>query len=208
MGDIEAVPHLAPALTARDTASRPDGLLIVMAGLPATGKTSLGVALCAACDAVLLSKDEIRAAAFPPKVIDYSAAQDDLAMEMLYSATRYIFGKIPSARVIVDGRTFTKGRHVARVVGVAADIGVRVRFVECVCDDLSVRARLAESVGERSHIAGNRDWRLYERLRAQAEPLQVERVVVDTGKLSVKEATQICVKYLFGQRDGGQLACP
>jgi predicted kinase len=43
-----------------------------MVGLPATGKSTTPGGLAAALDAVILSKDEVRAAVFPPQVLDYS----------------------------------------------------------------------------------------------------------------------------------------
>lgn len=177
-------------------------MLIVMAGLPATGKTSLAAAIARASAGVVLSKDEIRAAAFPPQVLDYSSAQDDLCMEMLYGAARYTCRTFPGTPVIVDGRTFTRRANVDRVIAVAEDIGARVRFVECVCDDATARRRLEESARGGTHVAANRDWSLYARLRSRAEPLQVERVTVDTGALSLEQATAVCMDHLFGAQTG------
>ena len=57
-----------------------------MAGLQGTGKSTLAARLAAALGGVVLSKDTVRAALFPPPALDYSAAQDDASMAAVYSA--------------------------------------------------------------------------------------------------------------------------
>jgi adenylylsulfate kinase len=52
-------------------------MLIAMAGLPGSGKSTLAARLEERLGAVVLDKDRVRAALFPPRVLDYSAAQDD-----------------------------------------------------------------------------------------------------------------------------------
>ncbi len=65
-------------------------MLIAMAGLPGTGKSTLAERLKAELGAVVLNKDEVRAVLFPPPVLDYSAAQDDLCMAAIYAAAAAI----------------------------------------------------------------------------------------------------------------------
>jgi hypothetical protein len=53
---------------------------------------------------IVLNKDQVRAALFPPPVLDYSAAQDDLCMAAIYSAAAHIRNASPQQVVIRDGR--------------------------------------------------------------------------------------------------------
>src|SRR5690348_14369339 len=47
-------------------------MLLIMAGLPATGKTTLARAIAERTGAVVLDKDVIRASLFPAQLIEYS----------------------------------------------------------------------------------------------------------------------------------------
>jgi predicted kinase len=49
-------------------------MLIAMAGLPASGKSTLAARLASELAGVVLSKDQVRAALFPPPVLDSSSA--------------------------------------------------------------------------------------------------------------------------------------
>jgi predicted kinase len=82
-------------------------LLIAMAGLPGTGKSTLAAALAKALPAVLLDKDKLRAGLIPADRIEYSRAQDDYIFELLLKAAKFNLDR--GRAVILDGRTFTRG---------------------------------------------------------------------------------------------------
>lgn len=167
-------------------------MVVVLMGLPGTGKSSLARELAKAVDGVVISKDEVRAAAFPESVRDYSEAQDDLAMEMVYEAAGYILWRYPGTPVILDGRTFTREKQVMRVLAWASEVKTAKRFIECVCDAETARARLAQ--GQAS--AANRDFELYRRLQQEADRIEVERLVIDTGTMEISEAVVLAFRYV------------
>lgn len=167
-------------------------MVIVMAGLPGTGKTTLAHKLAMAIGAVVLSKDAIRAAAFPDRVRDYSTEQNDLAMEMVYLAMTYIHRRFPDPPIIIDGRTFSRQRQVARLLQVTDCLATPVRWIECVCDEEMARQRLAIEHPQ----AANRDFELHHDLKGIAEPLAAERLTVDTGRLDLEETVRRCLDYL------------
>src|SRR4051794_31710959 len=108
-------------------------MLIAMAGLPATGKSSLALRLAHELGAVVLNKDPVRAALFPPAVLDYSPAQDDLCMDAIYRAVAYIHQAFPHQVIILDGRTFLRSRQVRDFLTLAASLNEAPRIIECVC---------------------------------------------------------------------------
>src|SRR5262249_39463493 len=63
---------------ARRPGRRRTRVLVAMAGLPGSGKSTLAACLERELGAVVLDKDRVRAALFPPRVLDYSAAQDEI----------------------------------------------------------------------------------------------------------------------------------
>lgn len=172
-------------------------MVIAMAGLPGTGKTTLAAALAQALDGLVLAKDPVRFALFGAAV-DYSAAQDDLVMAMLYDATAYLLAREPERPIIIDGRTFTNRAAVAALVDRATAWRQPLLFVRCTCDAALARARVAGAV---DHPATNRTPALLERLAAREEPLAAPHVTIDTGRSSTAEAVR-AVRSALGE-DGG-----
>ena len=91
-------------------------MIVLMAGLPGTGKTTLARELVHRSEGALLSKDEIRAALFAPDDIEYSARQDDFVMEVMLEAARFLLQNNPARKIFLDGRTFSRRYQVDRVL--------------------------------------------------------------------------------------------
>jgi len=155
-------------------------MLIAMAGLPGTGKSSLAGGLAAVLSGVVLDKDLIRAALFPPEVIAYSAEQDDFCQGIMLQVADYLLQREPRKIVILDGRPFARRYQRAALVGFAEARGYRLAIIECVCSEETARRRLERGAAMVNHPAANRDYALYRRLKAQFEPIEEPRLVINT----------------------------
>jgi predicted kinase len=173
-------------------------VLIAMAGLPGTGKSTLASRLAEKLGGVVLSKDVVRAALFPAPVLDYSPAQDHIAMTAVYAAAEYLLARKSARPVFLDGRTFSKPGQLDAPLALAAELGVPLRVIECVCADEVARARIAADHSAGTHLAGNRTPEMYERAKAAAVPLEVPRLTLDTGALSLEECVSRAIAYLVG----------
>lgn len=171
-------------------------MLVAMAGLPGSGKSTLASRLADRLGGVVLSKDVVRAALFPGPALDYSSAQDDLAMDAAYRAATYILRATPRRAVFLDGRTFSKPGQLDAPTALAAELGVSLQIIECVCSPGVARTRLAADHAGGAHPAGNRTPDLYDRVRAAATPLTVERLTLDTGALPLDECVARALAYL------------
>jgi predicted kinase len=171
-------------------------VLITMAGLPGTGKSTLAVRLAERLGGVVLSKDVVRAALFPAPVLDYSPAQDEIAMSAVYSAAEYLLARKSARPVLLDGRTFSKRGQLDAPVALAAELGTPFRVIECVCADEIACARIARDHSAGAHFAGNRTPEMYERAKAAAVPLEVPRLTLDTGALALEECVSRAIAYL------------
>jgi adenylylsulfate kinase len=171
-------------------------VLIAMAGLPGSGKSTLAARLEERLAAAVLDKDRVRAALFPPRVLDYSAAQDDVTMAAVYQAAAVILRADPRRTVIIDGRTFLRPGQVRSLLDLAASLGEQPRIIECVCDDEVARGRLDRDQAGGRHPAGNRTFALYLTLKAAAVPIPVGHLVLDTGRTPLEECVRRCLEYL------------
>jgi predicted kinase len=146
-------------------------MIVLMAGLPGTGKSTL----CRKLPGVVLDKDEIRAALFAD--IEYSTEQDDFCMKVMLETAAYILKKDPSRVVFLDGRPFSKRYQIEHVIAAAAEIDQAWRVLECVCSEATARQRLEEQIG---HPAGNRDYQMYLRVKSGFEEIDFPKTIIDT----------------------------
>jgi predicted kinase len=154
-------------------------MIILMAGLPGTGKSTLARGMAEITAGSVLSKDQIRAALFSPEDIEYSTAQDDFCMELMLQAARFLLQKNPQRKVFLDGRTFSRRCQIDRVLAFAADLSQPWTILECTCSEKSVRRRLEL---DQSHPARNRTFSLYLEVKARFEPIMYQKTVIDTDQ--------------------------
>jgi predicted kinase len=170
-------------------------LIVMMAGLPGTGKSTLARALAARISGVVLDKDLIRASVFPKHLIEYSTAQDDFVVELMLSTSAYLLWGDPAAIVILDGRTFSRKYQVDMVVAFAKQVGTPLRIVECVCSEKVALRRLQEDSAKGRHVAGNRNAELYREVKARFQEIRRRKLVVRTA-LRLDTCVKKVVEYL------------
>ena len=167
--------------------------LIALAGLPACGKSTLARQLARVLPAAILDKDPIRAAVFSPEDIEYSLAQDDFCFDIMLQTALYLLAK--GRPVILDGRPFSRRYQVERLASFAHENGLPLKLIEAVCPDEVAHQRLEQDKSQGSHLAQNRDVAMYLKVKAQAEPINLPHLVVDTSQ-PLDEIVAICLDYI------------
>ena len=155
-------------------------MIVLMAGLPGTGKTTLARELAARTAGRVLSKDEIRPALFLPDEIEYSSRQDDFCLEVMLETASYLLQRDRSRFCFLDGRPFSRRYQIDNVVMAAASLQQSWRILECVCSEEVARKRLDEHSALGSHPAGNRNFQLYLEVKARFEAIALPKTVIDT----------------------------
>ena len=161
-------------------------MLILMAGLPGTGKSTLSRALAADLGGTVIDKDRVRSVLFDPPDIEYSTEQDEFCMRVMLKTAGYLFRKDPGRNVFLDGRTFSRSYQLARATGYANALGQPWRILECVCSEETARQRLEHDA---AHPATNRDFGLYLEVKARFEEITLPKTVIDTD-----QPLEICVQ--------------
>lgn len=155
-------------------------MIVLMAGLPGTGKSTLARELAAQTSGRVLSKDEIRHAIFLPEEIEYSSRQDDYCMQVMLETAGYLLARNPARPIFLDGRPFSRRYQVENVLAAAASLHQPWRILECVCSDETARRRLAADAEGGAHPAGNRGYQLYLEVKARFEAITHAKTVIDS----------------------------
>jgi predicted kinase len=154
-------------------------MIILMAGLPGSGKSSIARELSACLNGTILSKDIIRHTLFESRDVEYSTEQDDFCMDVMLETAAYILRRHADRTVILDGRTFSKRYQIERVIKFTERLQQPWRIFECICSDDTARRRLD---AQQDHPAGNRDFDLYLRVKSDFEEIRFPKTLLDTDQ--------------------------
>jgi predicted kinase len=170
-------------------------MIVIMAGLPGTGKSTLARALATRLPGAVLDKDIIRAALFQPTLVEYSPAQDDFCQEIMLQTAGYLLSKNAQLHVFLDGRTFSRRYQREHVIEFCRQLGTAWAMLECICPERTALARLAEAMAKNTHPAANRTPELYRQIRDSWEPIAQPKLVIDTDA-SLDFCLALALRYL------------
>lgn len=157
-------------------------MIVLMAGLPGTGKSTLAQELAERTQGRILSKDEFRHTIFAPEEIEYSSRQDDFCSQLMLETAGYLLSENPARLIFLDGRPFSRRYQIVNVITAATSLAQPWRILECVCPEETVRERLGSDEARAEHPAGNRDFQLYLEVKARFETIVHPKTVIATDQ--------------------------
>jgi len=168
---------------------------VLLAGLPATGKSTLAGMLQSRLGGIILDKDRVRSALFPGAATDYTREQDDLCMRAILDAAHSLTANHRAEYIFLDGRTFSRKTQLDEVIAAAGLSGAVWRILHLSCSDAVAEARLNRE--DPDHPAHNRDMELYRRVKKNFEPIVYPKLDLDTSD-GVEAVVEGAVGYLVG----------
>ncbi len=150
-------------------------MIVVFCGLPATGKSFLARNIAERIGAVHLNTDIIRRETIESP--DYSDAEKKQVYEELMNRTRKLVSS--EQDVVLDGTFYRKGlRNV--VSDIAESASLEIFFVECRCDEETIKKRLEKRKKKIECRASDADnIEIYKLVEENFEPIEEQHLVID-----------------------------
>jgi hypothetical protein len=169
-------------------AKRGNVRLILVCGLPGTGKTTVAEELAKKTGSHILSTDIIRKELI--RSPEYSDEEKDMVYGMLFSMAEMMLRD--GRNVLIDG-TFQKESLRKTAGGIASNTKSEFRIVEVVCDEAIIRKRLSGRC--KTCSASDADFAVYLKIKKAFEPVRETHDVIDTGKPWMKQVETLAKKF-------------
>jgi predicted kinase len=140
--------------------------LIVLSGLPGSGKSHLARALAARAPVTVIGSDRVR------RMLVARPTYSDDEHEFVYNAcVRLARRGLAARRVVVFDATNLRRQHRQRFRDLAVHQHAPCHLVQLDCSDATVRARLQRRARGETYDGSDADERVYDLLRETVEPL-------------------------------------
>ena len=157
-------------------------MIVLMAGLPGAGKTTLARELAGRTSGRVIGKDEVRHALFAGDEVEYSTRQDDFCLQVMLQTAGYLLERDSSRMIFLDGRPFSRRYQIENVINAAASLRQGWRILECVCPEEVAKHRLDSQSAVGARPAANRSFQMYLASKSRFETITLPKTVIDTSQ--------------------------
>jgi predicted kinase len=182
-----AVAQAEAALVPADMETTACPVLILMSGLPGSGKSFLSEQVCAELPCVIIESDRVRKVLFTQPT--YSAAESAIVHRTCRQLMRHLLKK--GVRVICDATNLVEF-HRELLYSLAERCGAQLLVVRTVAPEAVVRKRLEHRQAIRGSTS-DADWQVYRRMSQSEQPIRHSHLCIDTSQ-DIHEAVSRIVK--------------
>lgn len=165
-------------------------MMVVVRGLPGTGKSTVAGALSNRTGFALLSSDRIRkelASISPcqraPAPFEEGIYSPSFTAKTYAGMIKRAAALLASGRPVILDATFSKAANIEKALEAAIGAGALFHLVECACADEVARERIEQrSAGQAAPVASDADWGVYVRQRQSFELWDGPALRLDTAR--------------------------
>lgn len=150
-------------------------VLIMMSGLPGSGKSYLSHRLAQQLPAVVIESDRVRKALFPQAT--YSAQESAIVHRTCQGVMRRLLNK--GVRVIFDATNLVEFQREI-LYNLAERSGARLLIVRTVAPEPVIQERLEQRKAKAEDVS-DADWRIYRRMSKREQKIRRTHLCVDTS---------------------------
>lgn len=163
-------------------------MLIIVCGLPGSGKSSLSIELSKLFSAVHLNSDVIRKTLFPKP--EYTKEEKErVYLEMAREAQNLL----NSGKNVVLDATFFQKRFRDMMRELVEKCGGEIYIIWCVLGEHKIKGRLLQ----RKSTVSDADYKVYIKLKEEFEPVQGEHLKIDSS-LPMEEMVRKAKEFIEG----------
>ena len=152
-------------------------VLIMLCGLPATGKSYLARRLVERMPFVIVETDFVRKTLFPTPT--YSAQESGLVHRVCHALMEKLLRR--GARVVFDATNLVE-LHREKVYRLARSAAAKLVIVQTVAPEAVVRERLEKrKVARDSDDISDATWAIYKRMASDQQPIGHPHLIIDTS---------------------------
>jgi predicted kinase len=179
---VDEINEIAAKFADFDSGGQRD--LILLAGLPGVGKTTLAREFARQTGGLHFDIDEVKREVVPKDAVAESIDPPEMRFKYYAETIRKLpdlFSESPSQTVVID-ETFHMKDFRELWGEVAKEMNIRVHWIEVVCDEECVKERLTIGKDRENHVLGDKAYPMYCLFKEFFEPMDESCVAVDTTK--------------------------
>jgi len=192
--ELHDLADIAAKLAQTDSGMEKD--LILIAGLPGVGKTTLARELVERTRAIHFEIDEVKRLVVPEDIVTQEIDPPEYRYKYYAATIRRLpelFARSSTQVVIID-ETFHLEEFREMWNQAATELDIRLHWIEAVCREATVKERLCLGKDRECHILGDEAFPMYLLFKKMYEPMQTAHEVVDTGRDIVPQVEKIVGK--------------
>ncbi|WPQ60436.1 ATP-binding protein [Chitinophaga sancti] len=167
-------------------------MVIIVTGLPGSGKSYLAVRLADELQAVYASSDRIRKKMIPNR--NYSAKEKESVYDEMYNR---MVAAIRAKKDIVLDATFYRDSLRQKFI-LEAGPGSQIRIIEVTAAESLIKERLGQKRAD-----SEADFHVYQQLKAQYEPIHDPHLTLVSTNNNISELLGTALKYIRSNHDQG-----